>query len=58
MKIFYMVMLLVVVLGFIGWVMNIGALLGAGALATWGGVEVLRVIGIFLAPLGAVMGWF
>ena len=58
MKIFYMVMLLVVVLGFIGWVMNIGALLGAGALVTWSGLEVLRVIGIFLVPAGAVMGWF
>lgn len=48
----------VVVLAFIGWVMNIITLIDAPALAQWGALEVLRVVGIFVAPLGAVLGWF
>jgi hypothetical protein len=48
----------VVVLAFIGWVMNIVSLVDAPALAQWGALEVLRVVGIFVAPLGAVLGWF
>jgi len=54
--------LLVVVLviaGAAGWVSNIVKLIGTGfAIAQWGGMEVARVIGIFLAPLGAVLGFF
>lgn len=42
----------------IGWVMNIVALTNAPALVEWGAMEVLRVVGIFLAPLGGVLGWF
>jgi hypothetical protein len=48
----------VVVLLFIGWVMNIITLVDAPALTQWGAMEVLRVVGIFVAPLGAVLGWF
>lgn len=40
-----------------GWVFNILALIKAGPLATWAALEVFRVIGIFIAPLGAVLGW-
>ena len=49
------------VLGLAGWISNIVQLVGAGPLGSWGGVEILKVIGIFLAPLGSVMGvigWF
>ena len=43
---------------FYGWVMNIVALVHAPAIALWGGLEVMRVIGIFAAPLGAILGLF
>lgn len=48
--------LLVVIAAFIGWVMNIVQLFG---LADGGitGKFVLKCIGIFIAPLGAVLGW-
>jgi hypothetical protein len=42
----------------IGWVMNIVALTNAPAIVQWGAMEVLRVVGIFVAPLGGVLGWF
>ena len=43
----------------IGWVMNIISLVSfEGTLATAGILEVFRVIGIFMAPLGAVLGYF
>ena len=42
-----------------GWVRNIFVLASYSPdVAHWGGMEVLRVIGIFFAPLGAVIGWF
>jgi hypothetical protein len=40
---------------FIGWVANIVALFN---LDTFGGELVIRVVGIFLALLGAVLGFF
>ena len=43
---------------FFGWVMNIVALVHSPAIALWGGLEVMRVIGIFFAPLGAILGLF
>lgn len=43
---------------FYGWVVNIIAVVHAPALAMWGGLEVMRVIGIFVAPLGAILGLF
>lgn len=43
----------------IGWVMNIVKILNNGfEIAQWGGVEFMRVVGIFLAPLGGILGWF
>lgn len=44
------------IMGIIGWVLNIIALLGTGADIT--AMFVLRCIGIFVAPLGAILGWF
>lgn len=46
----------VVMLG--GWVANIIKLVGTGfTVAQWGGMEVARVIGVFVPPLGAVLGF-
>lgn len=42
-----------------GWVMNIVKLIGfTGTVAMMGIFEILRIVGIFVAPLGAVLGWF
>ncbi|MGB6105667.1 MAG: hypothetical protein WBF88_17630 [Pusillimonas sp.] len=42
----------------IGWVMNIVKIFQIPlSLGDWGAFEIARVIGVFLAPLGAVMGW-
>ena len=43
---------------FYGWILNIVALLHAPALAMWGGMEVLRAIGVIAAPLGSILGLF
>lgn len=39
-----------------GWIMNIMAVAGS-SFDTITGMLVLRVVGIFIAPLGAVLGW-
>ncbi|GGX91013.1 hypothetical protein GCM10007160_18100 [Litchfieldella qijiaojingensis] len=39
----------------IGWVMNIIDLIGA---ETFQGLEVSRAIGIFVFPVGGILGWF
>lgn len=50
---------LAVIAGIIGWIMNIWKIIDSGfVLAEWGGMQVARVIGVFVAPLGAVLGWF
>ena len=50
------------ILIFIGWVLNIVALATAGTAGTAGLAAMtililLRIIGIFVPPLGAVLGW-
>jgi hypothetical protein len=41
-----------------GWIANIYKLAMCGvSFSEWGAMEVLRVIGIFLVPLGAVLGF-
>jgi hypothetical protein len=43
----------------VGWVMNVVKVITIGfAISEWGGMQVVRVVGIFIAPLGAVIGWF
>lgn len=39
----------------IGWILNIVTLVGMEAM---NGEFVVRIIGIFIAPVGAVAGWF
>lgn len=42
-----------------GWCANIYKLVNTGfELASWGGMEVVRVIGVFVAPLGVLLGFF
>lgn len=44
---------------FVGWFVNIYKLVSVGlALSSWGGMEIARVIGVFVAPLGGFLGWF
>jgi len=44
--------------GLVGWIMNIVKIFQIGMpLADWGAFEIGRVVGVFLAPLGAVMGF-
>lgn len=43
----------------VGWIMNIFKIIDSGfVLAQWGGLQVARVIGVFMPPLGAILGWF
>lgn len=42
-----------------GYVSNIVKIITTGfEIAQWGGLEVARVIGVFIAPLGAILGFF
>jgi hypothetical protein len=52
----FLVWLLVVVFGGYGWVMNIVEIVNAD-FNHIDGVLVVRIVGIFLAPLGAVLGY-
>lgn len=51
-----LIWLAVVVLGVIGWVMNIITIFGTDHILDTG-KGILRVVGIFVPPLGAIMGW-
>jgi hypothetical protein len=58
-EIFYVLAFALGILGLVGWCVNIAKIIQTGfVLADWGGLEVARVIGVFLAPLGALLGWF
>ena len=42
-----------------GWCANVYKLVTTGfEIASWGGMEVARVVGVFVAPLGAILGLF
>lgn len=51
------ILLVIIVVGGYGWVMNIVKLVGSD-FAQITGVLVVRTVGIFMAPLGIVMGYF
>ena len=53
---FLVVIFLVWVAAMTGWVLNIISIFG-GTFDPLTGVMILRVVGIFVAPLGAIMGW-
>jgi hypothetical protein len=47
-----------VVVGFAyGYIANIVNIIHGPALSAWGGIQVLEVIGVFVAPLGALLGY-
>lgn len=49
---------IITILGVGGWIANIFKLINGNlALAEWTAVEILRLIGIFVPPLGSVMGF-
>ena len=42
-----------------GWIANIYKIITLSfTVSEWGGMEVARVVGVFLVPLGAVLGYF
>jgi len=43
------------ILAIIGWFLNIFAVADAH---TVNGMVIIRAVGIFVAPLGAILGWF
>lgn len=58
MKILGFIWALVGLAAIAGWVMNIIKIIDSGfVLAQWGGLQVARVIGVFIPPLGAILGW-
>lgn len=47
------------ILGAGGWIANIYKIFTVGVpLAEFGIMEVMRIVGVFLVPLGAVLGYF
>ena len=49
---------IVSILIFLGWILNIVALAtGGGSIAAMTVLLLLRILGIFIPPLGAVLGW-
>lgn len=48
---------IVVTIG-MGWVMNIMALFNSAGPVLETGVGIVRLIGVFIVPVGAIMGWF
>lgn len=51
----YIVVAILSIAGIIGWFINIAKLIGGDMVIT--GEFILRIIGIFAAPLGAIMGY-
>lgn len=58
-SLFGIAIVLLAILGGGGWIANIYKIFTTGfEVAQWGGVEVMRIIGVFIAPLGSVLGYF
>ena len=52
-----LIVVIVLLIGIVGWIMNIVAIAHAN-INEISGLLILRIIGIFVAPLGAVLGYF
>lgn len=52
----YLIQLILVVLVGWGWVLNILQIMAMEVILT--GLGVLKVVGIFIPPLGSLLGWF
>ena len=46
------------VIGLVGWIMNIVEIFQSNSINNLSGEIILRVAGIFIAPLGSIMGLF
>ena len=54
----YVLLFALCIAGLVGWFLNIAKIFQIGfEVAHWTSFEIARVIGVFLAPLGAVLGW-
>jgi len=51
------VWLAVTVAAITGWVFNLINVIHSPAISQWGGLHIVRAIGILVAPLGALMGF-
>ena len=51
-------MFLLLAVGLVGWILNIISIADAGTPSEWTGFIIVRAIGIVVAPLGAVLGFF
>ena len=58
MRTIFIVLCAIIIAGFYGWVQNIITIVHAGPVADWGGMIIVRAIGVVVAPLGAVLGFF
>ena len=47
---------IILILGMIGWIMNIITIFSTMANPI-SGVFIIRIVGIIVAPIGAIMGW-
>ena len=52
------VALVAICFAFYGYVLNFISILHSGPIATWGGMMVGRIIGIFVPFIGAILGYF
>lgn len=58
-SLFGIAIVLLAILSAGGWMANIYKIFTTGfEVAQWGGVEVMRIVGVFIAPLGSVLGYF
>lgn len=58
-KVLFLLYVTVVVLAIGGWVANVVKIITTGfVISQWGGLEVARCIGVFIAPLGSILGFF
>lgn len=48
----------IVLIGISGWFLNIYKIIKAPVIIEWGGLELMRFVGVFFAPFGAIIGWF
>lgn len=49
---------IILIVAFIaGWIMNIVAITGLSSVTIMTGMGILRIIGIFIPPLGAILGY-
>lgn len=58
MRIFNVLFVLMWIAGFVGWCMNIAAIVHSIADPTVTPMLIVRIVGVFAAPLGAVLGYF